>query len=43
MDSSELIKEYKEIEEQWYNLYEMGGLYTEVYEDDPINHIEAVV
>ena len=43
MDSSELIKEYKDIEEQWYNLYEIGGLYTEVYEDDPINHIEAVV
>ncbi len=37
MDSSELINEYQEIEEQWYELESCGGLYWEPYEDDPIH------
>ena len=39
MDSSELIKEYKEIEELWYSLEADKGLYWEAYEDDPIWNI----
>ena len=38
-----LIKEYQDYEEQFYNLYECGGLYISVYEDDPLNHIEKVI
>ena len=40
MDSSELIEEYKQIEEQWYNLYECSELPFTPYEDDPINKLE---
>ena len=40
MDSSELIEEYKQIEEQWYNLYECSELPFTPYEDDPINELE---
>ena len=43
MEPSELIKEYQDYEEQFYNLYECEGLYMSVYEDDPINHIEKVI
>ena len=43
MEPSELIKEYQDYEEQFYNLHECHGLYTSVYEDDPINHIEKVI
>ena len=40
MDSSELIEEYKQIEEQWYHLYESSELLWTPYEDDPINELE---
>ena len=43
MEPSELIKEYQDYEEQFYNLHECDGLYISVYEDDPINHIEKVI
>ena len=43
MEPDELIKEYQDYEEQFYNLYECGGLYISVYEDDPLNHIEKVI
>ena len=43
MDSSELIEEYKQIEEQWYNLYECSELPFSPVEDDPINHMEKVI
>ena len=40
MDSSELIEEYKQIEEQWYNLYECSELPFTPYEEDPIHKLE---
>ena len=40
MDSSELIEEYKQIEEQWYNLYESSELEFTPYEEDPIHKLE---
>ena len=43
MEPSELITEYKGIEDQWYDWYEAEQLYTSVYEDDPINKIEKVI
>ena len=43
MEPSELIKEYKDVEEQWYNLYETNSHYHTVYEEDPINNIEKVI
>jgi len=43
MEPSELIEEYKQIEEQWYNLYECSELPFTPYEGDPINHIEKVI
>ena len=43
MEPSELITEYKDIEDKWYDWYEAEQLYTSVYEDDPINHIEKVI
>ena len=43
MEPSELIKEYKDIEDKWYDWYEAEQLYTSVYEDDPINNIEKVI
>ena len=39
----ELIKEYKDNEDKWYELYDDNGHYHTVYEDDPINHIEKVI
>ena len=41
MDSSELIEEYKAIEEQWYNLYECSELEFTPYEEDPIHKLEG--
>jgi hypothetical protein len=43
MEPSELIKEYKDYEDQWYQLYEDEEHYHTVYEDDPINKIEKVI
>ena len=43
MDSSELIEEYKGIEEQWYQLESDGELPFSPYEDDPIHNIEEGV
>ena len=40
MDSSELIEEYKQIEEMWYNLYETNDFEFEPYEEDPIHKLE---
>ena len=40
MEPSELIKEYEDSEEQWYNLYETNSHYHTVYEDDPIHKLE---
>ena len=40
MEPSELIDEYKEVEEKWYDLYETNQHYHTVYEDDPINELE---
>ena len=40
MEPSELINEYKEVEEQWYYLYETNQHYHTVYEDDPIHKLE---
>jgi hypothetical protein len=43
MEPSELITEYKEIEDKWYDWYEAEQLYTSVYDEDPINKIEKVI
>ena len=43
MEPSELITEYKDIEDKCYDWYEAEQLYTSVYEDDPINNIEKVI
>ena len=43
MDSSELIEEYKQIEEQWYELESSDGLYWEPYEEDPIHALNDEV
>ena len=43
MDSSELIEEYKQIEEQWYELESCDRLYWEPYEDDPIHTLKEKV
>ena len=40
MDSSELIEEYKAIEDQWYDLYEANWFEFTPYEDDPIHNLE---
>ena len=39
-DSSELIEEYKGIEDQWYDLYEANWLEFTPYEEDPIHKLE---
>ena len=39
MTREELQEEYKEIEEQWYELEASNGLHWEAYEDDPIWNI----
>jgi hypothetical protein len=43
MDSSELIEEYKQIEELWYELESCNGLYWEPCEDDPIHTLKETV
>ena len=43
MDSSELIEEYKGIEDQWYQLESDGELPFEAYEDDPIQTLKEKV
>ena len=43
MDSSELIEEYKGIENQWYQLESDGELPFEAYEDDPIHTLKEKV
>ena len=43
LDSSELIEEYKQIEELWYELESCDGLYWEPYEEDPIHKLEEKV
>ena len=41
MDPSELIEEYKQIEDKWYELHEEGSLPFSPVEDDPINQATA--
>ena len=43
MDSSELIEEYKEIEDKWYQLEQDNELEWEPYEDDPIHTLKEKV
>ena len=43
MDSSELIEEYKGIEDQWYQLESDGELPWEAYEEDPIHTLTEKV
>ena len=43
MEPSELIDEYKEIEEQWYELESCNGLYWEPYQEDPIHTLKEKV
>ena len=40
MDSSELIEEYREIEDKWYELEADNELHWEPYEDDPIHPLK---
>ena len=40
MDSSELIKEYKDIEDKWYELLADNELNWEPYEEDPIHKLK---
>ena len=40
MDSSELIEEYKAIEDMWYDRYETNWFEFEPYQDDPIHKLE---
>jgi len=40
MEPSELIKEYQEAEEKWYDLYETGALAYSPCEEDPIHKLE---
>ena len=40
MDSSELIQEYKEIEDKWYQLEQDDELEWDPYEDDPIHKLK---
>ena len=40
MEPSELIKEYEDYEDQWYQLYEDNEHYHTVYEEDPIHSLE---
>ena len=43
MDSSELIEEYKEIEDKWYQLEQDNELEWEPYEEDPIHTLKEKV
>ena len=40
MDSSELIQEYKEIEDKWYQLEQDDELEWDPYEEDPIHTLK---
>ena len=40
MEPSELITEYKEYEDKWYELYESGGLPWTPFDEDPIHALE---
>ena len=41
-EPSELITEYEEYEDRWYELYESGDLPWDVLEDDPVNGKQEV-
>jgi hypothetical protein len=43
MEPSELIEEYKAIEDQWYDLESTNELHWEPYEDDPIHTLKEKV
>ena len=43
MEPSELIKEYQEIEDKWYQMYEDNELDFEPYEADPIHKLKEEV
>ena len=43
MDSSELIKEYKDIEDKWYELEADNELNWEPYDEDPIHKLNEPV
>ncbi len=43
MEPSELIKEYQEIEDKWYQMYEDNELDFEPYEEDPIHKLKEEV
>ena len=43
MEPSELIEEYKGIEDQWYQLESDGELPFEPYEDDPIHTLKEKI
>ena len=43
MEPSELIKEYQEIEDKWYQMYEDNELEFEPYEADPIHKLKEEV
>ena len=43
MDSSELIQEYKEIEDKWYQLEADDELEWDPYEEDPIHTLKEAV
>jgi len=43
MDSSELIEEYQDIEDKWYQLEADGELEWTPYEDDPIHTLKEKV
>ena len=43
MEPSELIEEYKAIEDQWYQLESAGELPFEAYEDDPIHSLKEKI
>ena len=42
MDSSELIEEYKQIEDKWYQLELDNELEWEPYEEDPIHKLKEM-
>ena len=43
MEPSELIEEYKDIEDEWYQLESDGELPFEPYEDDPIHTLKEKI
>ena len=43
MEPSELIEEYKDIEDQWYELESDGELPFEPYEEDPIHTLKEKI